>query len=149
MSVTNILFSVLFFCMCLFYSFPLLLYCVDEPSAESPELEKKPSEKQTKVESGVVYDSATLKKSVRDKISMFHGGESDSVGRTPSLKDDKRGTPPPVAAKSSSLPRDAKPVIPHKSASLPKDVTPPGDKNSTDSSSGACTLSVFPATLEA
>ena len=119
----SFIYSVLLCCILHAFFFCFISCRVDELQPDSPKTEKKSEQKSSAaIESGVVYDSATLKKSVKDKISMFRGGDSDSVGRSNSIKDDKRGAPPPIAPKSSSLPRDAKP--PTKSASLPKDASP-------------------------
>lgn len=71
-----------------------------------------------------MYDSATLKKSVKDKISIFHAtAEKDTAGRPQSLKEEKHTCPPPVAEKSSSLPRDVNPSSLYRSSSQLKDVT--------------------------
>ncbi|XP_052815296.1 F-actin-uncapping protein LRRC16A-like isoform X7 [Mya arenaria] len=92
----------------------------DEPVKEPKKMEqnsKKPEAK--KVESGVVYDSATLKKSVREKMSMFSssgdGDENEAKNNsllTGSYKEEhsRKGiSSPSLSGKSGSLPRDTKP----------------------------------------
>ena len=83
--------------------------------------DKKPSE------SGVVYDSATLKMSVKDKISKFRtpGNESEAgKGRLLLQSEKKDHVVSRDSKKNDSLPVDTEEVSTKKSSSLSRDTTP-------------------------
>ncbi|KAL4234559.1 barbed-end actin filament uncapping [Mactra antiquata] len=92
------------------------------------------------VESGIVYDSATLKMSVKDKISKFgKSGVQNEAGQGKSLSQYTKKEPlekPAVAekGKSSSLPRDAGLIEADKSTQQTKDNS--NEKNEENSEAG-------------
>jgi hypothetical protein len=99
--------------------------------------DKKPAD------SGVVYDSATLKMSVKDKISKFKspGNESEAgKGKSLSQSEKKHDVVLRDSKKNDSLPSDT-PEISHKrSSSLPRNTTPSDMKKgeATEGGSNLC-----------
>lgn len=110
--------------MCRACIFILTCFCLkeDSPPETSSETTKSDASKPDSktVESGVVYDSATLKKSVKDKISMFRKSgnldESEAPKGKPLSASNKEDSSSRVAShsgtkdKSQSLPRNVKPA---------------------------------------
>ncbi|XP_060607841.1 F-actin-uncapping protein LRRC16A-like isoform X8 [Ruditapes philippinarum] len=87
----------------------------------SYEDDKKPAE------SGVVYDSATLKMSVKDKISKFKspGNESEAgKGKSLSQSEKKHDVVLRDSKKNDSLPSDTQEISHKRSSSLPRNTTP-------------------------
>ncbi|KAH3769601.1 hypothetical protein DPMN_170874 [Dreissena polymorpha] len=85
------------------------------PSSDGTETDEQPSSKTSDVpsqtqtsantDSGVVYDSATLKKSVKEKMSIFHAEDKQFKQGRP-LSTTVKGELPKIEAKRNSLPHN-------------------------------------------